>query len=77
LQEVKKDSYLAAGMSSCCTLVVIILMVRDLRVISNLGKLGVRTQPYFSTFFETSVFAMEFAWRTTQMDVDGTAEWPS
>lgn len=47
-----------------------------LGVISN-NKLTARTHPYFGTFFETSVFALEFAWRATQMNVDGTSKWES
>ena len=76
LREVKSDSYLAAGMCSPCALVVIVFMARDLGVISN-SKLRARIQPYSGTFFETSVFTPEFAWRTTQMDVDGTSGWQS
>ena len=76
LWEVKSDSYLAAGMCNRCTLVVIVFMARDLGVISN-SKLRAQIQPYFGTFFETSVFALEFARCTTQMDVDGTSEWQS
>jgi hypothetical protein len=63
-------------MCNRCALVVIVFMARDLGVISN-SKLRAQIQPYFGTFFETSVFALEFAWRTTQMDVDGTSGWQS
>jgi hypothetical protein len=65
----KGDIYLAAGMCKRCALMVIVFMVEDLGVMSN-SKLGNLIWPYFSTFFETSVFALEFARRTTQMDVD-------
>jgi hypothetical protein len=69
-----RDTYLAAGMRNGCALVVVVFMVRDLGVISN-SKLRIRIQPYFGTFFETSVLALEFAWRTTQMDADRTSGW--
>jgi len=61
-------------MRNGCALVVVVFMVRDLGVISN-SKLRVRKQLYFGTFFETSVLALEFAWRTTQMDADRTSGW--
>jgi hypothetical protein len=35
LQEVKCDSYLAAGVCNRCALVVIVFMARDLKVLSN------------------------------------------
>ena len=68
------ESSLAGGVCNRCALVVIVSVSRDLKAISN-SRLRVLKYSYFSTSFETSVCAPEFARRNTQMNVDRTSGW--